>query len=165
MNINEVIKYPILSEKSYQQMAAGIYTFAVDFRTNKSEVKKVVEHIFDVKVGKVNISNIKKKPKKVGKFNGFTNRYKKAIVTLSEGVINIFPEDAEEAPKEKAVKKSEKKEISEAEKKAAAKIAAKAKAKEAKAKEVEVKEAKATELKTETKKEEKVEVKKETENK
>lgn len=135
MRITEVIKYPILSEKTYQQMATGVYTFAVDFRTNKAEVKKVVEYIFDVKVAKVNIQTVQKKPKKVGRFEGFTNRYKKAIITLSEGVINIFPEEVE-APVETKAKpaKAEKAEMSEAEKKAAEKIAAKTQAKEAEAK-------------------------------
>lgn len=126
MHLNEVIKHPILSEKTYQQMASGVYTFAVDFRTNKAEVKKVVEHIFDVKVEKVNIQTVQKKPKKIGRFEGFTNRYKKAIVTLVEGhVINIFPEEVV-AEEPKATKEKEPKEISEAEKKAAEKIAAKA---------------------------------------
>ncbi|MCP4354178.1 MAG: 50S ribosomal protein L23 [Proteobacteria bacterium] len=164
MNVNEVIKYPILSEKSYQQMATGVYTFAVDFRTNKAEVKKVVEHIFDVKVAKVNIATVQKKPKKVGRFDGFTNRYKKAVVTLSEGVINIFPEEVEEKPKEKVTKKEKKKEISEAEKRAAEKIAAKEKEKLA-SKDVK-KETKVdkTDVKAQVKKETKEEVKK-TENK
>ena len=164
MNLNEVIKYPILSEKTYQQMSMGVYTFAVDFRTNKSEVKKVVEHIFDVKVGKVNIISVPKKAKRVGRFDGFTNRYKKAIVTLTEGTINIFPEETAEAPKAKETKKTDKKEMSEAEKKAAAKIAAKTKEKEAAAskeevapvKETAVEEAKTDEsTKVEVKKEEK----------
>ena len=122
MNINEVIKYPILSEKTYQQMENGVYTFAVDVRTNKVEVKKVVEYIFDVKVRKVNIFTINKKPKNVGRFKGFTNRFKKAIVTLKDGdKINIFPEESKEKSK---VEKPIEKEITEVEKKAAAKIAA-----------------------------------------
>ncbi|MCK5806888.1 MAG: 50S ribosomal protein L23, partial [Mycoplasmataceae bacterium] len=129
MNINDVIKYPLLTEKTYAQMSKNIYTFAVDFRTNKSEVKKVVEHIFDVKVEKVNIMTVQKKAKKVGRYAGFTNRYKKAIVTLAEGTINLFPEEAEEvkSTKKTVAKKETSTEMSEAEKRAAAKIAAKAK--------------------------------------
>ena len=129
MNVNEVIKYPILSEKTYLQMANGVYTFAVDKRTNKAEIKKVVEFIFDVKVSRVNVMNVSKKAKRIGKYDGFVSGYKKAIVKLSEGTINIFPDDAMEAPVEtKAVAKKApvKKEMSEAEKKAAAKIKAKA---------------------------------------
>ena len=131
MRIDEVIKYPILSEKTYAKMAEGVYTFAVDFRTNKAEVKKVVEHIFDVKVEKVNIMLVNKKAKSLGRFQGFTNRYKKAIVKLVDGQnINIFPEEATQEASKVEVKETKKAEMSEAEKKAAAKIAAKAQAKE-----------------------------------
>lgn len=153
MNINEVIKYPILSEKTYAQMSTGVYTFAVDPRTNRAEVKQTVEFIFDVKVAKVNIINVDKQPKKMGRSQGFTNKVKKAIITLSEGVINIFPEEApaveettKEAPAKKEVKAKEVKEMSDAEKKAAEKIAAKLKEKEA---------VKETAEKTETTKDEK----------
>lgn len=135
MDVNEVIKFPILSEKTYAQMANGVYTFAVDPRTNRSEVKKTIEFIFEVKVAKVNIISVDKKPTQLGRSKGFTNKIKKAIVTLSEGQINIFPDEVE-APKEtketkektKAKDKSTK-EMTDVEKKVAAKIAAKAKAK------------------------------------
>lgn len=132
MNITEVIKYPILTEKSSQKIDQGIYTFAVDKRTNKAEVKRVVEFIFDVKVAQVNIMTIRKKPKKLGKFAGFKSGYKKAIVTLSKGSIQLFKD---EAPKEEIVADDKeflkpttikRDEISDIEKRAAAKIAAKA---------------------------------------
>lgn len=144
MNLNEVIKHPILTEKTYSQMSQGVYTFAVDFRTNKAEVKRVVEHIFEVKVEKVNIMTVDKKAAKLGRFQGFKNRYKKAIVTLADGQINLFPEDAVQEPETKVEVKTKAevtKEMSEAEKKAAAKIAAKKAEKEATT----------TEAKTETK--------------
>ncbi|UWD34291.1 50S ribosomal protein L23 [Mesomycoplasma molare] len=96
MNINEIIKYPILTEKSYSKMNEGVYVFAVDRRTNRSEVKKAVEFIFDVKVEKVNIFNVPKKATKLGRFKGFTNSYKKAIVKLVEGqTIAILNEDVD----------------------------------------------------------------------
>ena len=154
MNVNEVIKYPILTEKTYKQMETNVYTFAVDKRTNKTEVKKTVEFIFDVKVLKVNIIKINRKPKKVGKYNGFVAGYKKAIVKLdANSTINIFPDD-EPTKEEKAKvtkKPAAKKEMSETEKKVAAKLEAK------KAPKTEVKK----ETKVEVKKETKVEVKKE----
>ncbi len=136
MNRNEVIKYPILTEKSYTLMGQGVYTFAVDKRTNKIEVKKTVEFIFGVKVAKVNIANITKKATKLGRFAGFTTAYKRAVITLKEGQINIFPEEVskEEAFKEKynkEVKEIKSDEPSEAELKAAAKIQAKVEEKEA----------------------------------
>ncbi|MBN3534995.1 50S ribosomal protein L23 [Mycoplasma procyoni] len=132
MNINEIIKHPILTEKSYSKMQDGVYVFAVDRRTNRSEVKKAVEFIFDVKVEKVNIFNVPKRPTKLGRFEGYTNWYKKAIVTLVKGqAINVLSEDAniseepvvEEVKKE--TKKSKKAEVSEVEKKVAEKIAKK----------------------------------------
>ncbi|MGZ9431978.1 50S ribosomal protein L23 [Mycoplasma sp. AC157] len=134
MNINEIIKYPILTEKSYLQMSSGTYVFAVDRRTNRSEVKKAVEYIFNVKVEKVNIFNVPKKPAKLGRYQGFTNSFKKAIVTLVEGhTIAVLNEDlesptpeeqtnvVEETKKETKVSKS----ASEVDKKVAEKIAAK----------------------------------------
>ncbi|PZW01609.1 50S ribosomal protein L23 [Metamycoplasma auris] len=139
MNINQVIKYPILTEKSeIARSNQNVYTFAVDRRTNKIEVKKAVEFIFDVKVLKVNIINYDKKPARLGRFSGFKNAVKKAIVYLDEkSKILLFAEEAKEAKKEVA-KDEEVKEISEAEKKAAEKIK---KATEAKlAKEAEIKE-------------------------
>ena len=126
MNVNEVIKYPILTEKTNMQMEKNVYTFAVDIRTNKTEVKKTVEFIFDVKVLNVNIIKVNRKPKKVGKFSGFVSGYKKAIVKLDpKSTINIFPDD-EPTKQTTAVKKQHvKKEITETEKKVAAKLAAK----------------------------------------
>lgn len=143
MNINEVIKYPVLTEKTYQQMSQNIYTFIVDKRTTKIEIKKAVEFIFDVKVAKVNILTIAKKRKKLGRYHGFIGPFKKAIVYLKEGAISIFPDEgiaSDAALKESkdSIKKIE--EISEAEKKAAAKIK---KASQDKAKKLENAEAKA----------------------
>jgi len=129
MNINEVIKYPILTEKTYKQMSEGVYTFAVDRRTNKVEVKKTVEFIFGVKVGKVNIFNVPKKATKLGRSHGFTNAYKKAIVYLTEGQINIFPDDEPVTETKKEKKLKDKPEMSDAEKRAAEKIAKKQAAK------------------------------------
>ncbi|AZZ65591.1 50S ribosomal protein L23 [Metamycoplasma phocicerebrale] len=137
MNINEVIKYPILTEKSeIARSNQNVYTFVVDRRTNKIEVKKAVEFIFDVKVDKINIINYDKKPAKLGRFSGFTNAIKKAIVYLDkDSKIVLFAEEAKEAKKEAAqeAKKEEKadelKEMSEAEKKAAEKIKKAAEAK------------------------------------
>lgn len=129
MNINEIIKYPILTEKSYVQMQENIYTFAVDKRASKIEIKKAVEFIFNVKVESVNTFNVPKKAKRVGKYSGFTKAYKKAIVYLKEGSIQIFPEegiatDSEikeiETKKTKDVEKI--KAASDVEKKAAEKI-------------------------------------------
>jgi large subunit ribosomal protein L23 len=128
MNINEIIKYPILTEKTYQQMEGHVYTFAVDKRATKTEIKKAIQFIFQVKIDKINVFNVPKKAKKVGKYSGFSKSYKKAIITLNKdsASINIFPEEG--IAKDEELKKPKKdleklKAISEAEKKIADKIA------------------------------------------
>lgn len=128
MNHNEIIKYPLLTEKSYKTMAENVYVFAVDERANKIEIKKAIEFIFQVKVEKINVYNVPKKPKKVGRFDGFTNSFKKAYIYLKEGKINIFPEDLEEDKKStKRIKKEKSDSELKIEEKVAAKIAAKTK--------------------------------------
>ena len=81
----EIIKAPVITEKAENLKNEGKYTFKVDPKANKTEIKLAIEKIFNVKV--VNISTINEKPKKkrVGRFTGYTNRSKKAIVTLAEG--------------------------------------------------------------------------------
>ncbi|MDQ0340188.1 large subunit ribosomal protein L23 [Caldalkalibacillus uzonensis] len=80
----DIIKRPIITERSTDMMEQNKYVFEVDVKANKTEIKKAVEQIFDVKVVKVNTINMKKKPKRFGRFSGFTPRRKKAIVQLSE---------------------------------------------------------------------------------
>ena len=81
----DVIKRPIITEKSYQLMEENKYTFEVDRKCNKLEVKLAVEEIFDVKVEKVNIINVKPKKRRVGRYTGLTTNKKKAIVKLAAG--------------------------------------------------------------------------------
>ena len=90
MEAREVLKRPVITERSSEQMAEQKYTFEVDTRANKTEVKDAVESIFGVKVAKVNIMNIKGKKKRVGRYTGLTNKRRKAIVTLAEGEIELF---------------------------------------------------------------------------
>lgn len=94
MNINEVIKYPILSEKTYKQMPNGVYTFAIDYRSKKVDLKKAVEIIFNVKISKINIQNPPRRDKRMGKFVGKASKIKKGIVFLQDGhSINYFPNE------------------------------------------------------------------------
>ena len=83
MVAHEIIIKPILTEKSYKGLANKTYTFKVAMDANKVEIKKAVEEIFDVKVEKVNISNVHGKIKTQGRHSGLTGNYKKAIVQLS----------------------------------------------------------------------------------
>jgi large subunit ribosomal protein L23 len=80
----DVIKRPVITERTADLMAEKKYTFEVDTRANKTEVKDAVEEIFAVKVEKVNIMNYKGKFKRMGRHSGFTNRRRKAIVKLTE---------------------------------------------------------------------------------
>jgi large subunit ribosomal protein L23 len=79
----DVIKRPVITERSTEVMAEKKYTFEVDTRANKTEVKDAVEVIFGVKVDKVNIQNYKGKFKRMGRHSGYTPKRKKAIVKLS----------------------------------------------------------------------------------
>ena len=80
-----VIKAPIITEKSASLAEKNIITFSVDINANKTQIKQAVEKIFNVKVEKVNTVNVKPKKKRVGRYIGKTNRVKKAIVKLKEG--------------------------------------------------------------------------------
>lgn len=84
MNARDVIKSPVITEHSADLMMDKKYTFEVDPRANKTEVKAAVESAFNVKVVKVNTMNIKGKLKRMGQHAGYRSDRKKAIVQLSE---------------------------------------------------------------------------------
>lgn len=90
MEARDVLKRPVITEKSSEAMAEDKYTFDVDARANKTQVKIAVEEIFDVKVDSVNIINYKPKKKRMGRYQGYTNKRRKAIVKLKEGSIDLF---------------------------------------------------------------------------
>lgn len=79
----DIIKRPIITERTMDLVADKKYTFEVDTRANRTEVKKAVEEIFEVRVEKVNIQNYDGKLKRVGRHTGYTPKRKKAIVTLT----------------------------------------------------------------------------------
>ena len=83
MEARDILKRPVITERSSEVMADKKYTFEVDTRANKTQVKQAVEEIFGVKVEKVNIMNYKGKFKRMGKHAGYTNRRRKAIVKLT----------------------------------------------------------------------------------
>ena len=87
----EIIKKPLITEKSSMVKEAGWYLFSVDKRSNKIEIKKAVEKLFKVKVDKVRTSiNPGKNVKKYGRSIGRTSSVKKAYVKLKEGDIEFF---------------------------------------------------------------------------
>lgn len=83
-NAYEIIKRPIITEKAMGAVEKKSYTFEVDKRSNKVQVKKAIEEIYDVKVEKVNIINVKPRPRRVGRYSGYKRGFKKAIVTLTK---------------------------------------------------------------------------------
>lgn len=84
MKERDIIIRPLLTEKSYQGIANKKYVFVVAKTTNKTEIKLAVEKLFDVKVDSVNTVNCRGKLKRMGRNEGFTSSYKKAIVQLKK---------------------------------------------------------------------------------
>lgn len=82
-NPRDIIKRPVITERSSELMANKKYTFEVDMRANKTEIKQAIEQIFKVKVTSVNTIRMPAKPKRYGRYSGYTSEWKKAIVTLS----------------------------------------------------------------------------------
>ena len=86
MHVYEVLKRPILTEKSsFNADALQHYTFEVDVRANKHQIRKAVETIFDVEVLGVNVMNVRGNRRRVGRRTGRAPDWKKAIVTLAPG--------------------------------------------------------------------------------
>ena len=81
----EIVKAPVITEKSENEKENGKYTFKVDSKANKLEIKEAIEKLFKVKVTSIRTLNVKPKKRRVGRYYGLTNRTKKAIVTLEEG--------------------------------------------------------------------------------
>ena len=83
-NAHDIIRGPVLTEKSYDQIPLKKYSFEVAIDANKVEIKKAIEEIFDVQVDSVNTMTHKGKEKKQGYTSGRTAKVKKAVVTLKE---------------------------------------------------------------------------------
>lgn len=81
----DIIKRPIITEKSAILAEKAVYTFEVAKDANKVEIKKAIEEIFEVKVVAIRTVNVHKKPKRMSRYEGFKSAYKKAIVRLEPG--------------------------------------------------------------------------------
>ncbi len=81
----DIIKGPIMTEKSTALASNNVITFSVDVKANKTQIKQAIEKVFNVSVESVNTINVRPKKKRVGKYSGYTNKMKKAIVKLKEG--------------------------------------------------------------------------------
>ena len=82
MRPEDIIIAPVITEKSNDELQAGKYTFKVNKNATKIEIAKAVEKLFEVKVLKVNTMTVKGKTKRVGRYEGKTADWKKAIVTI-----------------------------------------------------------------------------------
>ena len=85
MDSRQVIIEPVVSEKSYALMADGKYTFRVDDRAHKTQIRRAVEEVFGVGVVDVRTSKVPSKPKRRGLHRGTTRSWKKAVVQLAPG--------------------------------------------------------------------------------
>ena len=90
VNPNKVLISPVLSEKATNGKEQKKYTFKVSRNANKIEIKKAVEALYNVKVEKVNVINVKPKPKRIRYKFGLTRMYRKAVVTLKSGEIDFY---------------------------------------------------------------------------
>ena len=82
----DIILRPIVTEKSVALSSENKYTFAVDPKSNKCEIRSAIEEIFKVKVLKINTLTVKGKPRRWGrKYTGHRSNWKKAMVTLRDG--------------------------------------------------------------------------------
>lgn len=89
---HDIILAPVVSEKSYDLIERNnTYTFEVDPRANKEQIRHAVETVFDVKVVRVNTMNRMGKVKRTGWKLGRRKNIKRAVVTLAEGdSIDLF---------------------------------------------------------------------------
>jgi len=90
-NPRDIVLKPVISEKAYNLSGQNKYTFKVDKRANKVQIKKAIEEIFNVSVIGVNTSMVRGKLRRRGLTRGYTPDWKKAVVTLKPGQkIEIF---------------------------------------------------------------------------
>ncbi len=86
MNVHEVIRRPLVTEKSQiGREEANLATFAVDPKANKHEIRRAVEELFGVRVLAVRTMRQPRKKRRIGRFMGRRAEWKKAIVQLAEG--------------------------------------------------------------------------------
>ena len=87
MNANQVIRRPLVTEKStiMRELGQNVIAFEVDSTANKIEVKNAVEELFKVKVAEVRLFNVRGKVKRMGRYEGKRRDWRKAYVRLAEG--------------------------------------------------------------------------------
>jgi len=97
--LTDVIRRPLITEKATRGLDINQYTFEVDHRAAKPEIKAAIEKMFDVKVIGISTMNPPRRTRRVGRFAGKRAQIKKAVVRLADGnSIQLFP-DSEEGQK------------------------------------------------------------------
>ena len=82
----DIIKAPVITEKSANMaQKENKYAFKVDYKATKPQIKNAVEKIFGVHVEEISTLNTKPKKKRVGRYPGLSNKYKKAVIQIREG--------------------------------------------------------------------------------
>jgi large subunit ribosomal protein L23 len=89
----DVIRRPLITEKATRAIEQNQYTFEVDHRAAKPDIKAAIEQMFDVKVVGISTMNPPRRTRRVGRFAGKRAQVKKAVVRLADGsAIQLFPE-------------------------------------------------------------------------
>lgn len=89
----DIIRKPLITEKATIALENNQYTFEVEPKATKTQIKAAIESLFDVKVVGIRTQNPPRKRRRVGQFVGYRPAYKRATVTLSEGdSITLFPD-------------------------------------------------------------------------
>ena len=88
----DAVKYPILTEKSMRLIDSNQYTFDMDDRLTKTQIKQIIQELFKVSVVAVNTHRPPRKKRRVGTRQGFKSSYKRVIITLKAGeTIDLIP--------------------------------------------------------------------------
>ncbi len=91
--LEDVIRRPLITEKATSALEVNQYTFEVDHRAAKPDIKAAVEKLFDVKVVGISTMNPPRRSRRIGRFAGKRSQVKKAVVRLADGnKIQLFPE-------------------------------------------------------------------------
>ena len=91
--LEDVIRRPLITEKATNALELNQYTFEVDHRAAKPEIKAAIEKLFDVRVIGISTMNPPRRTRRIGRFSGKRSQVKKAVVRLAEGnTIQLFPE-------------------------------------------------------------------------
>ena len=90
--IIELVKYPVLTEKSVRLLDVNQYTFDIDVKLTKPQIKNLIQETFQVDVIAVNTHRPPRKRKRLGYTQGYKTSYKRAIITIKRGQsIQILP--------------------------------------------------------------------------